>query len=88
MCGITGAFAISKLMNEPLPRLKEANEVLNKRGPNGGATYWHKRVSLGHRRLSIIDTSCAGDQPMHSLQMKSCYAPHSAYSVYRPGSVR
>lgn len=38
--------------------------VLAPRGPDGAGTWSQGRVALGHRRLSIIDLSEAGAQPM------------------------
>jgi asparagine synthase (glutamine-hydrolysing) len=69
MCGILGTFT-----HHPLPdqdqRLQSALAALHHRGPDdrglesfdavGG------RLSLGHARLSIIDLSPGGHQPMHS----------------------
>src|SRR4051794_17324954 len=41
-------------------------ETLVHRGPDGGDSYYSPagRVALGHRRLSIVDLSSAGTQPM------------------------
>jgi asparagine synthase (glutamine-hydrolysing) len=36
------------------------------RGPDGGGVWANDRVALGHRRLSIIDLSAAGHQPILS----------------------
>ncbi|MFL5788722.1 MAG: asparagine synthase (glutamine-hydrolyzing), partial [Flavisolibacter sp.] len=66
MCGISGAFAFSSRGESFLNSIQAANETLKKRGPDGGAIFTAEAVVLGHRRLSIIDVSCAGDQPMHS----------------------
>lgn len=64
MCGISGAFVLSPQKNNVLEKLEGANQTLMKRGPDGGGVFICDQVALGHRRLSIIDTSCAGDQPM------------------------
>lgn len=67
MCGITGAFAFKTKGEVLVKTIEPANAVLIKRGPDGGAIFQNGSVVLGHRRLSIIDVSCAGDQPMHSI---------------------
>ncbi|MFM7808887.1 MAG: asparagine synthase (glutamine-hydrolyzing), partial [Planctomycetota bacterium] len=48
--------------------LKRLASCLVHRGPDGEGTLWHAgdRVGLAHRRLSVIDTSVAGAQPMVS----------------------
>lgn len=43
---------------------EKALSCLAKRGPDAGGTYRSNSVFLGHRRLSIIDLSEAGNQPM------------------------
>lgn len=67
MCGIAGAFAFTNNGASFLEKIEHANQTLIKRGPDGGSTFRRNSVALGHRRLSIIDVSCAGDQPMHSV---------------------
>ncbi|MBT4538867.1 asparagine synthase (glutamine-hydrolyzing), partial [Candidatus Woesearchaeota archaeon] len=44
--------------------IKHMNSSLIHRGPDGQGIYTNKNISLGHRRLSIIDLSNAGKQPM------------------------
>jgi asparagine synthase (glutamine-hydrolysing) len=44
--------------------LKKAVDRLVARGPDCGACRFDGRIALGHRRLSIIDTSSAGNQPI------------------------
>ncbi|WP_425390359.1 asparagine synthase (glutamine-hydrolyzing) [Ekhidna sp.] len=63
MCGITGYknFANDSDLSQSL---KKATSVLDKRGPDNQATFTHESVGLGHTRLSIIDTSARGNQPM------------------------
>ncbi len=67
MCGITGFFG----ENDPRggqERLRSMTDRLRHRGPDAGATWIDETVGvgLGHRRLSILDLSPAGAQPMHS----------------------
>jgi asparagine synthase (glutamine-hydrolysing) len=67
MCGIAGLLNLSA---EPVPalgrKLAAANELLRHRGPDGDGAWEHPRghVGFAHRRLSIIDLSPAGAQPM------------------------
>jgi asparagine synthase (glutamine-hydrolysing) len=67
MCGITGILAYHNsappVEAEEILRVREA---MRSRGPDG-AGLWispDKRLALAHRRLSIIDLSEAGAQPM------------------------
>lgn len=64
MCGISGIVALSNKGRAYLNDIGHANEALYQRGPDGGGLFRHEQVALGHRRLSIIDTSCNGSQPM------------------------
>jgi asparagine synthase (glutamine-hydrolysing) len=40
------------------------NAALAHRGPNDSGSYFDEQIALGHRRLSIIDLSSKGHQPM------------------------
>ncbi len=63
MCGITG---IINLKNKPVKTatLRRMTSSIAHRGPNGEGLYIEKNIGLGHRRLSIIDLSERGSQPM------------------------
>ena len=65
MCGIAG-FCNKK--NNWESEIQRMNERMYHRGPNAGG-YWANddaSVVFGHRRLSIVDLSENGTQPMHS----------------------
>lgn len=64
MCGIAGY--ISKKESEKLPEtIDRMLNIIIHRGPDGSGRYIYKdRVGLGHRRLSILDLSDNGAQPM------------------------
>ncbi|MEQ9438879.1 MAG: asparagine synthase (glutamine-hydrolyzing) [Cyclobacteriaceae bacterium] len=64
MCGITGLYAFNELGRFHMIKLAAATEALESRGPDAGQHDLLDRVGLGHRRLSIIDTSREGNQPM------------------------
>ena len=67
MCGICGAI---NLRGEPIPdlpkRLQVMSDLIAHRGPDDAGAWIHERghVGFGHRRLSIIDPTPAGHQPM------------------------
>ena len=62
MCGIAGELRRgSPPDREALARM---SEVLAPRGPDGAGTWFHDGSALAHRRLSIIDLSERGAQPM------------------------
>ena len=64
MCGITGIMAFNEIGRFSLINLQNATDALAKRGPDWGDTYLGFFVGLGHRRLSIIDISENGNQPI------------------------
>jgi len=67
MCGISGFFSKVDLSNyENL--ISKMNDSLDHRGPDDSG-YWFdesKKIALAHKRLSILDLSIAGHQPMFS----------------------
>ncbi len=63
MCGIAGI--VEKKNHKPSPRkLKAMIDAVSHRGPDDEGTYFKENVALGHRRLSILDVSPLGHQPM------------------------
>ena len=70
MCGITGIWdrRRRRAPDEVAAGVAAMTEALRHRGPDAG-DLWHDPaagVALGHRRLSIVDLSPAGAQPMVS----------------------
>ncbi len=68
MCGIAGFYNFAnKNITREEALLHAMQEKLVHRGPDDHGVWLSedKRVGLAHRRLSIIDLSCAGKQPMH-----------------------
>jgi asparagine synthase (glutamine-hydrolysing) len=63
MCGISGIIREQGLAVDAL-ELKRINDKIAHRGPDAEGFYVHKNVGFGHRRLSILDLSVAGNQPM------------------------
>ena len=68
MCGLTG-FVLKSHYDQTI--LQAMNQTLSHRGPNGEGVF-HQRydadyvLGLAHKRLSILDISDAGSQPMQS----------------------
>ncbi len=62
MCGICGIYGKESGRDEVI--IKKMIAVLGHRGPDGSGFYIDENVSLGHARLSIIDLSEKGRQPM------------------------
>jgi asparagine synthase (glutamine-hydrolysing) len=65
MCGICGVFHFDG-QSPASDVLQAMTDSLHHRGPDGEGIYISGPVGLGHRRLSIIDLSAAGAQPMNS----------------------
>lgn len=86
MCGIAGVFCYS-----PDGGVVDTNELLtirdamSRRGPDGAGSYVtpDRRVGLAHRRLSIIDLSDAGAQPMSNQQGTLCVTFNGEIYNYR-----
>ncbi|MFZ1806688.1 MAG: asparagine synthetase B, partial [Cyclobacteriaceae bacterium] len=72
MCGITGVFAFNLVGKFNMINVTAATQALVKRGPDFQDIYTDGFVGLGHRRLSIIDTSDAGNQPMWDESKRYC----------------
>ena len=58
MCGINGFSWVDETL------IRAMNQTTCNRGPDDEGVFVDNNVSLGHRRLSIIDLSPAGHQPM------------------------
>lgn len=72
MCGIAGILS-NNTTNVSADKLKQMTNAIAHRGPDGEG-HWinsNGKISLGHRRLSIIDLSDKGKQPMHYLNRYS-----------------
>jgi asparagine synthase (glutamine-hydrolysing) len=65
MCGIAG-FTRSAVPDANLKLLERMGESIAYRGPDSHGEFLDESIGLAHRRLSIIDLSADGAQPMHS----------------------
>jgi asparagine synthase (glutamine-hydrolysing) len=66
MCGIAGCLALAHEAGPDQNWVTGALERISHRGPDDEGVYADTDVVLGFRRLSIIDLSLAGHQPMRS----------------------
>ena len=64
MCGIAGALSSAADQKQIIPLI----EAQRHRGPDAWGAWADDRCALGHRRLSIIDLSEAGRQPMTNAE--------------------
>ncbi len=64
MCGIAGIIANHSLSKEDFIRCQNASNQLAKRGADAEGIANYDWAILAHRRLSIIDTNAASNQPM------------------------
>jgi asparagine synthase (glutamine-hydrolysing) len=66
MCGVCGVLAITDDFPNGEEIVTAMRETMVHRGPDDGGTWVSPdgRVGLGHRRLSIVDISPAGHNPM------------------------
>jgi asparagine synthase (glutamine-hydrolysing) len=61
MCGIAGILELTG--GKSRPDIKLMTNAMSHRGPDADGFYLDDQLSLGHRRLSIIDLSTAANQP-------------------------
>lgn len=65
MCGVIGIVE-GKGFEVPRAQFLAGLGAIRHRGPDDEGVWSEDGVTLGHRRLSIVDLSPAGHQPMHS----------------------
>lgn len=70
MCGIAGIIATNA--RNYAEELKKMTDAMAHRGPDSSDFEFYENAALGHRRLSIIDLSENGKQPMLSSTKNEC----------------
>jgi len=66
MCGISGIiYQNNKTVKKD--EIEHINKLIQHRGPDDEGYFFEKNFAFGHRRLSILDLSQDGHQPMHYL---------------------
>lgn len=75
MCGIAGL--LDSRSQSSIDDLKKMTDILYHRGPDDGGYFFEQvgavQVGLGHRRLSILDLSSHGHQPMSFNHLTMIY---------------
>lgn len=69
MCGVLGYWTTpAGLSRDARTQLQAMAKDLRHRGPDDSGEFWNDAdgIALGHLRLSIVDLSAQGHQPMHS----------------------
>ncbi len=81
MCGITGFWSAPANAEELVSKLEPMTQAILHRGPDDGGLWTDAGcgIALGHRRLSILDLSPLGHQPMLS--------PNGRYVIVFNGEV-
>ena len=64
MCGIAGVVNFKESVD--VNHLHQMMNIIKHRGPDDEGVYVDNNISIGHVRLSIIDLSKRGHQPMFS----------------------
>jgi asparagine synthase (glutamine-hydrolysing) len=72
MCGLAGFVNVAMSSEQARDQVVRMSELLKHRGPDD-CGYWLDAatgLALGHRRLSVVDLSSAGHQPMESASKR------------------
>ena len=64
MCGFVGWINVDRQKPVDADILQMMNNQIAHRGPDDAGYFLHENIGLAHRRLSIIDTSQRGHQPL------------------------
>jgi asparagine synthase (glutamine-hydrolysing) len=83
MCGITGIMSFNLVGKFNKIHISAATRSLEKRGPDHQDVYADEWVGLGHRRLSIIDTTSIAHQPMWDESQRYCIVFNGEIFNYR-----
>lgn len=89
MCGIAGFLQLTAEIDAPLARVAQTMaDTLTHRGPDDSGAWADEAagIALGHRRLSIIDLSAAGHQPMLSANGRFVVSYNG--EIYNHGDLR
>lgn len=90
MCGIAGIYNYISKEQVDSRLLQRMSNLIAHRGPDDSGTYINNHIGLAHRRLSIIDLSPLGHQPLSNQDATiwityngECYNYKDFYSVLK-----
>jgi asparagine synthase (glutamine-hydrolysing) len=83
MCGIAGVYRFASRRSIATAEIQAMCELMSYRGPDGDGTYVDDDFGVGHRRLSIIDTSTRALQPMRTADGKWYISYNGEFYNYR-----
>jgi asparagine synthase (glutamine-hydrolysing) len=89
MCGITGLWCADSVPERAArERIDRMTATLAHRGPDASGSFFDREsgIGFGHRRLSILDLSDAGRQPMWSRSGRHCITYNG--EVYNAPEIR
>ena len=89
MCGIVGIYNYAE-PDRPIDQalLGAMTDALTHRGPDARGLHIEGPIGLGHRRLSIVDLSPTGAQPMRTLHGENWIVYNGElynHQEFRPG---
>ncbi len=82
MCGINILLGVQN-QQQASSIIAAMNNCMAHRGPDNDGIYTDTNVALGHRRLSIIDLSAAGNQPMSGAEGRYQIVYNGEFYNYR-----
>ncbi|MBW3620843.1 MAG: asparagine synthase (glutamine-hydrolyzing), partial [Actinobacteria bacterium] len=83
MCGFSGELRFDGASPD-VEAVSRMADTMACRGPDGAGAWSHGAVAFGHRRLSIIDLSPKGDQPMHDPELGLSLVFNGCIYNYQP----
>ncbi len=85
MCGITGFWQLDGLAPDAADTLKQMMTQLHHRGPDGEGAHIDaaRGLAMGHKRLSIIDLSPTGGQPIIDRQRQHYLTVNGEFYDYK-----
>lgn len=88
MCGFVGFLGFSEAIRNPDEVLRRMASTIHHRGPDDEGAWFDSEAQIGlaHRRLSIVDLSVAGQQPMKSANGRYIIAYNG--EIYNHAEIR